>query len=143
MGKLEWILLIVAVLAAAFLMLNLFSPVLAPGAEIHGEVEAGYDFKNKLWEFSTYFEIGQPYKNIYPHVFGGWYTLTEKENLGNWLPWVQVYKFGAGITIKDNIVISFVHYCMHPVDLYDRKLLYDYKDFVLQSEDKISVRYTY
>lgn len=110
-------------------------------AEFHGEIEAGYDLYNRLWEYSIEADIGDYMWELYPHVFAGWYTLTEMESLTNWLPWVQVYKVGAGVKMG-RLDLTYTHYCMHPVDL-GREVLYDYKDFVFQAADKISLKYSW
>lgn len=136
----EVALLIIVGLVVLWMFVALFTPVSVQAAEMHGELEVGYGLISELWEFSAEIDVGQRVWILYPHAFAGWYTLTEKDSIINWLPWVQVYKVGAGLRIGEHLDISYTHYCMHPVDLR-RDVLYDYHDFILQSENKIAVRW--
>lgn len=108
-------------------------------AELHGDIEAGYENIYNLYTLSTNIEYGINVKSLYPYVHGGWSTLVGFQEIDTWLPHVQVYSIGCGLRFRNSIEIMYNHFCMHPVDL-QRELLFDYKDFIFQSEDKFSVK---
>jgi hypothetical protein len=137
----EKLLIVIVGLMVLWMFVVMLTPLPVQAADFHGEMEIGYDIDNQLWEYSVEVDLGQQVWKLYPHVFGGWYTLTEVQSLDTWTPWVQVYRFGAGVRIN-RIDLTYTHYCMHPIWRADG-VLFGYSDYILQGGNKIAVRYSW
>ena len=114
---------------ALFILFMILCPPKAPAGEIHGKVEAGYDWANNICFTDIHIEY-HFFLWIDHIVYGGTKVLFDSDIIYNY-PFKDIYNVGYQANLTKNLYLRFDILCSHAVlyqanEIPDKVLLYKY-----------------